>query len=119
MKKLLVILLLAVAAISCNRDNLGPTILFPITTYCASAGEAIVITIEIREENVLTEVILTAEDLDFMESIPGNIIQEGNGLFSATFMIDPATPDGVYTMSVQAIDEFDNSSTQNLTIKID
>ena len=118
MKKLSIFLLVALFTISCNKDKLGPTILFPVDTFCTFAGGVIEVTIDIREENVLREVILTAADLDFMESIPGNIIQEGNGLFTAQFTIDPDTPDGTYIMSVQAIDEFDNSSTQNITIKV-
>lgn len=109
---------LSLVFMACNGDNTAPIITITQDTFCTSPGGVIELSVMIEEENNLEELRLSASDLDFMETIDGNIIQENDGLFNAGFTVHPDTPAGTYDLNIQAVDDSENVSTGTVTIKV-
>ena len=118
MKYITTLILISFLTTSCNSDKSAPVISFDQETFCTTPGGAIVLTIEIEEENILEEIRMTASDLDFNQIIEGSVIEDNGGMLTVGFNIDPDTPEGTYDLNIQAEDDSDNVSTSTITIKI-
>lgn len=117
MKNIIFILLTALTLIGCDKDKTGPSIMLSETSFCVDAGDDIVLTVEITDED-LKEVNLTAPDLDFITSITADEFESAGGVITFNFSTDSMTPSGTYIMGVEALDTTENASTSEVTIKI-
>ncbi len=118
MKQTLLITILALLVLSCNRDNIAPTIGLSNDSFCAAPGDMIVLDIEIEEENSLTELRLLSTDLDFSEIIDGKLIEGNGGMISVVLTVADNTNEGNYELNVLAIDDSDNVATERISIKV-